>query len=114
MKYLPFMFLFVCRLSFAGQAPLPASGGALCFCQTAVTGTLHLTWTDNSVNEEGFRVEQKANQEPAFSLIAELPPDTVDYTARDLIPGETYCYRVSAFNDQGQSDYSNDDCEAVQ
>jgi len=72
-------------------------------------GRLNLTWTDNSDNELGFKVERRQGPTGTFAEIAQTPVNAVTFadTTPDL---QEYCYRVRAFNDAGDSIYSNEDC----
>lgn len=70
---------------------------------------VQLSWTDNADNERGFRVERRQGAE-SFSVIATLEVDVTSYLDTGLLPATDYCYRVLAFNDVGQSDYSNEVC----
>ncbi|WP_126216920.1 choice-of-anchor U domain-containing protein [Thermus scotoductus] len=66
---------------------------------------IDLRWTDNSDNEEGFRLERSTDG-TNFSVIATLPANTTTYT--DTLPSPTtYYYRVKAFNTAGESSPSN-------
>jgi uncharacterized protein len=73
---------------------------------------MRLDWQDNSDNENGFGIERKQG-EAEWTEIARRPMDTVTHHDNDVLPGETYCYRVFAFNTSGQSPYSNEACASV-
>jgi hypothetical protein len=66
-----------------------------------------LTWTDNSDNEQGFRIERKI-EEGDFEQVAEVGPDLTEYEDDGLAISTTYTYRVRAFNSDGNSEYSNE------
>jgi hypothetical protein len=68
---------------------------------------LTLTWDDMADNENGFVVERVTSG--AWAVIATLGVNSVTYQDGPLTPGVTYCYRVAAFNWEGQS-YSNEAC----
>src|SRR5712691_4006003 len=74
----------------------------------ANAGQLILTWTNNSVNESGFRVERGAGTAETFVEIATLAPGLNYYIDSYLASGTTYCYQVRAFNTAGYSAYSNE------
>jgi len=67
---------------------------------------VRLTWKDNASNETGFVVERSVNG-GAYSVLATLGSNTTSYINTGVLPGETYTYRVAAFNIAGQSAYSN-------
>ncbi len=65
-----------------------------------------LSWADNSTNETGFRIERSANG-ATFTEIATVPANVVSYVDADLPSSATYSYRVCAYNEAGNSAYSN-------
>ncbi len=68
---------------------------------------IDLTWSDNSDNETGFKIERRAGEQP-FTEIARVDANTTSYidANHDLLTG--YTYRVSGFNNDGNSIYSNE------
>jgi len=67
---------------------------------------INLSWTDNSSNETGFRVERAAGA-GAFVEIGTVAADTTTYSDTAVQSGITYSYRVIAFNSSGDSLPSN-------
>ncbi len=68
-----------------------------------------LTWTDNSNNELGFKVERRfgiASTTPFFQIATTTANVTV-YPDGGVTASTTYSYRVRAFNVVGNSAYSN-------
>lgn len=75
-----------------------------------------LTWNDNSLDESGFVIERSVNG-GTFAQIATVGANVTTFT--DTIPltqsgpppvsgdGNTYTYQVAAFNQNGQSFFSN-------
>ncbi|HVO92708.1 MAG TPA: hypothetical protein VMT22_07700, partial [Terriglobales bacterium] len=71
---------------------------------------LQLTWVDNSTNETGFNIERKTGTGGAFAQIASVGADVTSYTDATLADGNTYCYRVYAFNTAGNSPSTPEVC----
>lgn len=70
---------------------------------------LVLSWTDNANNETGFAIERTTGNgiaSPSWSVVASLPANAVSWTDKDLPPGQTYAYRLRAFNASGFSGYA--------
>jgi 3-mercaptopyruvate sulfurtransferase SseA len=67
---------------------------------------INLSWTDNSNNETGFKVERSKNGR-GFSQIATVGANVTTYTDTGLKASTTYRYRVRAYNAGGNSTYSN-------
>ena len=72
---------------------------------------VRLTWRDNSNNESGFTVERCSFVSPAttctnFAQIATTLPNTATYTDATVTGGNSYRYRVAAFNAGGISAYA--------
>jgi polygalacturonase len=67
---------------------------------------IELSWTDNSANESGFRVEQSLDG-INFTQIAQVAANITNYLNTGLFPGTNYYYRVYAFNAAGNSAYAN-------
>ncbi|MFO8008723.1 MAG: fibronectin type III domain-containing protein [Candidatus Brocadiia bacterium] len=73
----------------------------------------HLVWRDQSSNEDGFGIERQDGGEGGFVLIDTVGPSEeiwVSYDDPGLDPNTEYCYRVYAYNANGNSGYSNTAC----
>ena len=70
------------------------------------TSSLVLSWADNATNENGYRIERSADAS-SFAQIAQVGANVTSYPSNNLAAGATYYYRVSAFNGNGVSGYSN-------
>ncbi|MDD5222887.1 MAG: hypothetical protein PHE84_02780 [bacterium] len=75
---------------------------------TQVAGpAVNLTWTDNSTDEDGFKLEWSADGVSWYSLTS-LGANVAQYTdSSGVVAGSTYYYRVYAYNTYGNSGYSN-------
>ena len=83
----------------------PAAPGSL--TATVVSKSqINLTWTDNSANETGFKIERKLGT-AAWSQIAITASNVTTYSSAGLTANKTYSYRVRAANAAGDSAYSN-------
>jgi uncharacterized protein (TIGR02145 family) len=76
---------------------------------TVVSATqVNLSWTDNSTNEIGFKIQRKTGTQ-TFTDIATTSQDVTNYSDDGLTAGTTYTYRVYSFNNAGLSPtYSNE------
>jgi len=68
---------------------------------------INLSWCDNSDNEMGFRIERKTEGKEYEEIYLTLANVTT-YQDKALEPNTTYFYRVRAYNQAGNSSYSNE------
>jgi len=75
---------------------------------TAISSSqINLSWTDNSINEDGFEIDRSTDG-VGYVLLVTLNLDLISYSDIGLAPMLTYYYRVRAFNTIGdRSNYSN-------
>lgn len=66
-----------------------------------------LSWTDNSENEQGFKLHRATSSGGPFAHIATTGPNTVSYTDSALGSSTTYYYELRAFNTGGESIHSS-------
>lgn len=72
------------------------------------TASINLAWDDMSDNEDGFVLERRdLDAGGDWTTLAELPIDSVSYTDDTVVPGSAYEYRVYAYNEAGDSEFSN-------
>ena len=93
----------------AGVTTVPLPPGApsgLAVANTSAT-TLNLSWTDNSTNETGFKVERRTGAGP-FTFIGQAPADTATFQDAGLAADTLYTYRVRATGTAGDSANSNE------
>ncbi|MFQ5812711.1 MAG: M4 family metallopeptidase [Anaerolineae bacterium] len=75
---------------------------------TAVSqAQIDLSWTDNSNNESGFKIEQSPNGTSNWTQVATVGANVTTYSNTGLTCNTTYYYRVRAYNAGGDSTYSN-------
>src|SRR2546425_12040976 len=70
------------------------------------SGTVNLTWMDNSNNETAFAVWRTGGGS-AFARVAALAANSTSYTDWGLTPNTPYTYLVRAINNGGASAWSN-------
>lgn len=100
------IFLFFACGGVKSKVAIPDAPSDL--AATAISTTqIELAWQDHSDVEKGFKIERKTGS-GAYALLAELPLDTVSYSDAVLDPDTAYSYRVYAFNQAGDSNYSNE------
>jgi len=68
---------------------------------------VQLSWTDNSNNETGFKIERKEGS-GSFQQIGQVPADVTTYEDATVLPLTSYTYQVRATNASGDSAYSNE------
>jgi hypothetical protein len=93
-------------ITVASPGSIPAAPSGL--TATAVSQTqINLAWTDNSSNEDGFKIERSPNGNSSWSQIATVGPNITTYSNTGLNKNTRYHYRVRAYNVLGNSAYSN-------
>ena len=70
---------------------------------------IRLTWNDESVIEDGYVIFESTFNDSTFNIIAQTEQDVDTLILRQKPPG-IYYYRILAFNQFGQSDFSNTSC----
>jgi hypothetical protein len=76
----------------------------------AFAAQLQLSWSDNSTNEDGFKIERATGTVGTFAQIGLTGANVTTYNDSNLNAGTTYCYRVRSYNTGGDSPYSNAVC----
>ncbi len=118
---------FLVKFQFYDNYPITSDGYALDDVQVHVPGAqppdaptnlaasavsdsqIDLTWTDNSADEDSFRLERSPDGSMGWTEIASVAANVESYNDSGLSCGDTYYYRVRAHrSDDGQySNYSN-------
>jgi len=88
----------------AGEAPDDPSD----LTATSVSASqIDLLWEDNSDNGTGFKLERKDDWN-GWSQIGIVAENITSFCDVGLNPGTTYYYRIRAYNNYGNSGYSNE------
>jgi subtilisin len=90
-------------LSWALLPPTPPSN---LVGSPASVSQINLSWADNSNFENGFKIERWNGS--SYSQINTVGANVTTYLDSGLTPSTTYHYRVRAFNNAGDSGYSNE------
>ena len=77
-------------------------GTVAALAQATTSTSLTLTWTDNSSNETGFKIERSADG-VSFSQLTTVGANVTTHTDGGLSFATRYTYRVSAYNSAGSS-----------
>ncbi len=92
-------------VTLGGTAPSAPSG----LSATAVSSSqINLSWTDNSSNETGFRIERKIGSGGTYGEITTVGAGVTSYNNTSLSASTNYYFRVRAYNGTGNSAYSNE------
>jgi hypothetical protein len=92
----------------SGGAPPRASGAPSNLVAASLGGGVHLTWSDNSNDEELFEIEREEGQSgTAFQPLDTVPFGTALYHDASVDLGGRYTYRVRAKLPGNFSAYSN-------
>jgi hypothetical protein len=93
---------FIARIS----EDLPPCGPWILRRGNVTPTEMEITWTDESANEIGFKIERQLNPPQEWVQIATVDANVTTYEDTDLTEGWPYLYRVRAYNDFGDSEYS--------
>jgi hypothetical protein len=69
---------------------------------------INLSFTDNSNNETGFKIERKIGASGSWTELVSLAANTTSYSDLTVNVGSSYSYRVYAYSNGGNSLYSNE------
>jgi hypothetical protein len=99
-------------LSANWQKSLPAPGpipDAPTSLNATLNGTqIELTWLDQSTNETGFTIERKTGAAGTWAQLDQVGANVQSYSDTTAVAGNTYYYRVFAYNTGGNSENSNE------
>ncbi len=92
-------------ISSQAEPELPAAPSSLAETSLSET-TISLGWEDNAGNEQGFKLYRSTSMSSGYREVATLAANTISYVDNNLNAGTTYYYKLLAFNQDGNSDYS--------
>ena len=73
-----------------------------------LSNQVSLSWSDNSNNETGFKIQRKTGVTGTYVDIRTTAANVTSYTDSTVTDGTLYYYRVSATNATGDSAFSNE------
>ena len=97
---------FVFRSNFAPCRIGTASPPSNLSLTVISSSQINITWTDNANNEIGYKLERSTDG-VNYTLLSILNANTVLYSDTTVTSGNTYYYRVIAYNAYGNSVYSD-------
>jgi hypothetical protein len=101
-----FALVYSGNLTDGGGGTVPAAPSGL--AASAVSSSqINLTWTDNSTNETGFKVERGTSSSGPWTLVTTTGANATSFSNTGLSAATTYYYRVRATNGSGDSANSN-------
>src|SRR6185295_7435678 len=76
---------------------------------TTISSTqIQITWTDAATNEDGYRIERCVGASCSdFTLLVALGPGTTLHNDNTVTIGNSYTYRVLAYNVAGNSSFTS-------
>lgn len=114
------LFALITCIAFWGCSTSPNSNGGtnttvIPIAPSNLTGVVvssskvNLSWTDNSTNETGFKIERRLDGSVSFINIGTVNSNVISFNDTGLVANTTYTYRVLSFNNVGNSlQYSNE------
>lgn len=71
------------------------------------SSSVTLNWIDASNNEIGFSIYMASSQFGNYSYVESVSAGTTSYIVSGLAPSTTYWFKVTSYNSDGESDFSN-------
>ena len=106
------LFMFTdCNKSGSNPVVVPIAPSNLTAIAVSAS-QINLSWTDNSTNETGFRVERKTSA-TSYSQLTTLAARVNSYSDTGLTSNTTYTYRVCSFNSAGNSNAFTNEASAT-
>ncbi|MDI6787690.1 MAG: fibronectin type III domain-containing protein, partial [Planctomycetota bacterium] len=96
-----------CTEAYTSTLPSQPSAPSSLVATTLSSTQISLVWTDNSSNEQGFKIYRKASG-GTYAQIDTVSANVTSYPNTALSPVTTYYYQVRAYNAGGNSNYSNE------
>lgn len=72
------------------------------------TNSVTVSWDDNSDNETGFKLDRKVGVNGVWEELVDLETGASTYLDENVDPETEYYYRIAAYNEDTESDYSEE------
>jgi hypothetical protein len=76
--------------------------------QISGSNEITLAWKDNSAVEDGYVIERKQSPDTIYTVLDTLKGSGDEYVDQKVEKAQTYTYRIKAYKDSAESDYSNE------
>ena len=90
----------------SGPQPLPPAAPSGLAVASAGQDFVSLTWDDNASDEDGFELERRPLGSTSWTLIGDLPANSESYSDSGVASGQSYQYRILAYNGAGNSAFA--------
>ena len=107
-------FMSGCKNNLGGGHETPPAAPSLLAASALSSSSIRSTWTDNSDNETGFKIQRSPNGVASWALVTTAGEGATLYDDQGLNPSTTYYYRVCATSSLTDSDWSNTAFAATQ
>ena len=104
------IFSYGCTKKITPTQPSPTAPDAPTNLQATAASTtqVNISWTDNSTNEDGFKIERKTGLSGVYAEVKTLPADAASWSDTGLGDSTVYYYKIRGYNAVGNSGYSNE------
>ena len=75
--------------------------------QITASNEITLTWKDNSTINDGYVIERKQSPDTSFIVLDTLKGSGNEYIDKNVEQGQSYSYRIKAYKDTLESEYSD-------
>lgn len=113
-------FIYLVWLWLIGQKPVPVAVkttivGLLLLVLPSIASAAAITvsWKDNSNNEDGFEIQRRTGTSGSYVSLGKTAANVQSFMDAGLNFSTLYCYRVRAFNANGNSNFSNEACAST-
>ena len=102
---MPSTNIAVASVSIVGKSPAPPTNLVVSVTEK---NAVAISWEGNMVHEDGFNIQRKIDSGD-FDDFVSTAKGIKYYLDNTVIQGKTYAYKVRAYNQYGDSDWSNED-----